>query len=198
MSNWDPTRSALYFEPVVRRYSSLFANAELVNFQPFSASLLMLLNQAENDLRLRTSGPLSVGVEAGRVFEYFDEMRKLIESARLDLLFVDPWIDAEFVSRYLPHVPDGTTVRMLTRERLLALKPAVIAFVAQTGRTVEVRTASGFHDRYLFVDNQAGYQSGASFKDGAKKAPTALTQITDAFGAVNATYEKLWSEATVV
>ena len=198
MSNWDPTRSALYFEPVVRRYSSHFANAELVNFQPFSASLLMLLHQAENDLRLRTSGPLSVGVEAGRVFEYFDELRKLIESARLDLLFVDPWIDAEFVSRYLPHVPDGTTVRMLTRERLLALKPAVIAFVAQTGRTVEVRTASGFHDRYLFVDNQAGYQSGASFKDGAKKAPTALTQITDAFGAVNATYEKLWSEAAVV
>ena len=198
MSNWDSTRSALYFEPEVRRYSSLFANADRVNFQPLRHSLLMLLHQAENDLRLRISGPLSVGVEAGRVFEYFDELRKLIESARSDLLFVDPYIDAEFVSRYLPHVPDGTTVRILTRERLLTLKPAVIAFVAQTGRSIEVRTASGFHDRYLFVDSQAGYQSGASFKDGAKKAPTALTQITDAFGAVIATYEKLWSAAVVV
>ena len=198
MSNWDSTRSALYFEPEVRRYSSLFANADRVNFQPLRHSLLMLLHQAENDLRLRISGPLSDGVEAGRVFEYFDELRKLIESARSDLLFVDPYIDAEFVSRYLPHVPDGTTVRILTRERLLTLKPAVIAFVAQTGRSIEVRTASGFHDRYLFVDSQAGYQSGASFKDGAKKAPTALTQITDAFGAVIATYEKLWSAAVVV
>jgi len=41
------------------------------------------------------------------------------------------------------------------------------------------------------------YQSGASFKDGAKKAPTTLTQITDAFSAVSATYEQRWSTSVV-
>ena len=107
-------------------------------------------------------------------------------------------IDAEFVSRYLPHVPDGTSVRILARERLTALKPAVAAFVSQSGHTVEVRSAPGFHDRYLFVDGQACYQSGASFKDGAKKAPTVLTQITDAFSAVLNTYEELWAQATLL
>ena len=85
-----------------------------------------------------------------------------------------------------------------TRERLAALKPSVVAFAAQTGCSIEVRTIAGFHDRYLFVDGQACYQSGASFKDGAKKAPTVLIQISDAFVSVRSTYEQLWLQAGVV
>lgn len=198
VSAWDPIRSTLHFESVVKQYATLQANRDRVNFTPFRQSLLVLLHQAESDVRLRTTGPLSVGVQSGRVFEYFDELRKVIESARSDLLFVDPYLDAEFAGKYLPQVPGGTTVRLLARERVASLKPAVVAWVAQSGASVEVRSALGFHDRYVFVDGQACYQSGASFKDGAKKAPTVLTQITDAFGAVHTTYEQLWNQATPV
>ena len=70
-------------------------------------------------------------------------------------------------------------------------------FVKQSGATVLVRTAPGFHDRYVIVDCGACYQSGASFKDGAKAAPTTLTQITDAFAAVQKTYEDLWRTGKV-
>ena len=132
------------------------------------------------------------------MFEYFDELRKLIETAKSDLLMVDPYLDAEFCSRYLPFVSQGTRVRMLARERISTLKPAVAAFVAQSGLSIEVRSVGGFHDRYLFVDGQACYQSGASFKDGAKKTPTVLVQIMDAFASVNATYEQIWANATPV
>lgn len=198
MTQWDAIRAIAHFEPEVRRYAALQANADRVNFTPFRQTLLMFLHQAENDLRMRTSGPLSIGVPAGRVFEYFDELRKLIEGARSDLLIVDPYLDAEFVSRYLPFVASGTQVRMLARERLSTLKPAVDAYKAQSAASVEVRTVGGFHDRYLFVDLQACYQSGASFKDGAKKTPTTLVQITDAFAGVQATYEQLWNGAAVV
>jgi hypothetical protein len=66
----------------------------------------------------------------------------------------------------------------------------------QNGLAIEVRSAGGFHDRYVFVDRLSCYQSGASFKDGAKKAPTTLTQIVDAFDAMQATYQELWDKAT--
>lgn len=198
MNQWDAVRSIAHFEPEVQAYARVQADAARVDFTPFRQRLLVLLHQAESDLRLRTIGPLSVGVPAGRVFEYFDELRKLIETAQSDLLLVDPYLDAEFVSRYLPFVAVGTKVRMLARERLSTLKPAVAAFIAQSGLSVEVRTVGGFHDRYLFVDCQACYQSGASFKDGAKKTPTVLVQITDAFTSVRATYEQLWTSATLV
>jgi len=159
--------------------------------------LVTLLHQARHDLRMQTLGPVNLAVLQGMVFDYFDEIRKIIELATQDLLFVDPYLDAEFVSRYLPHVAAGVTARLLAREKLATLLPAVDAFVRQSGTRLEVRSAPNFHDRYIFVDRMACYQSGASFKDGAKSAPTTLTQITDAFGPVLQTYEDLWNGAHV-
>jgi hypothetical protein len=194
MNAWDMPRAMVHFEPHVR----LLANSGNFDFSKTRRSILVQLHQAQSDLRLQSTGPLSIGIETGRVFDYFDEIRRMIESAKLDLFFVDAYIDAEFVSRYLPHVTAGTPIRILAREKLTSLQPAVEAFVAQTSHDIEVRTTAGFHDRYVFVDGLACFQSGASFKDGAKKAPTTLTQVTDAFAAVQTTYEHLWAQARVV
>lgn len=157
--------------------------------------LVTLLNEARYALRMDTVGPLSVAVSHGQVFDYFDEVRQLTETAKQDLLFVDPYLDAEFVSRYLGHVSKGVTIRLLAREKLTTLLPAVDLFAKQSGCTIYVRSAPHFHDRYVFVDKNSCYQSGASFKDGAKSAPTTLTQITDALAAMLQTYENIWSKA---
>lgn len=164
---------------------------------PAFAGLRTLLHQARSDLRMQTLGPANVAVPHGMVFDYFDEIRKIVELAREDLLFVDPYLDAEFVSRYLPHIAAGVTTRLLAREKLATLLPAVDALARQTGMKIEVRSAPAFHDRYVFVDRTACYQSGASFKDGAKSAPTTLTEITDAFAPVLKTYEDIWTRAKV-
>lgn len=195
MHSWDSGNSIIHFNPVIQLLSKASAH---LDFSAMRRNLLMQLHQAQSDLRLRSTGPLSIGVETGRVFDYFDEVRRMIESAKIDLFFVDAYIDAEFISRYLPHVSAGTKIRILAREKLPSLRPAVAAFIAQTQREVEVRTITGFHDRYVFVDGLKCFQSGASFKDGAKKAPTTLTQITDAFAAVIETYEQLWTKSEVV
>ena len=73
--------------------------------------ILTLLHQARHDLRMKTIGPVNAAMGHGRVFDYFDEIRKIIEPAKQDLLFVDPYLDAEFVSRYLPHVTAGVSIR---------------------------------------------------------------------------------------
>jgi hypothetical protein len=159
--------------------------------------LLTVLHQMKHELLIETIGPMNLVLSHGMVFDYFDEIRKLIETAEEDLLFVDPYLDAEFVSKYLPHAAAGTRVRLLAREKVSALIPAVDSFVQQHKRAVGIRSAPNFHDRYVFIDRTSCYQSGASFKDGARKAPTTLTQITDAFTAMLATYEDLWNRAKV-
>jgi len=194
MSQWNSIKAIGYFEPLVTTLS----RSGNYDFGPTLRNVLVLLHQAKNDLRLQSTGPLSVGVDAGRVFEYFDEVRRVIEEAKSDILFVDPYIDAEFVSRYMPFVSSSTQVRILTREKLTTLRPAIESFVAQFPLRVEVRSAPQFHDRYIFVDGLSCYQSGASFKDGAKNAPTTLTQITDAFEAVHQTYEGIWTQGAKV
>jgi hypothetical protein len=187
---WDYTRSA----------EVLFCLNQLdspIGMNNGYRRVMALLHEAGHTLRMETVGPLSVPVAHGQVFHYFDEVRKIIETAKQDLLFVDPYLDAEFVSNYLGHVSPGVTVRLLTRERLTTLLPAVDLFAKQHKLTINVRSAPGFHDRYVFVDGKLCYQSGASFKDGAKSSPTTLTQITDAFAAMWQTYEAIWSNAKV-
>ena len=190
---WDSVKAIARFDTNIAHLGSSLAK----DFTPAVRAVLVMLHQARHDLRMKTVGPLSVSVAKGSVFDYFDELRQVIETARTDLLFVDPYLDAEFVSRYLPHVCAGVCVRLLGRERIPALTSAVQLLRTQASLAIEVRSAQGFHDRYLFVDGTTCHQSGASFKDGARKAPTTLTQITDAFAAVQTTYEGLWSAGTV-
>jgi hypothetical protein len=66
----------------------------------------------------------------------------LIESAQQDMLFVDGYMGADFVSRYLPHVPQGVTVRLLTKNMVPQLASALGAYVI-TARNGPLIEASG-------------------------------------------------------
>lgn len=160
------------------------------------SKLISLLHTARADLQMEV-GQLSVVVPQGRVFEYFEELRKAIETARTEAFFVDPYLDADFVGRYLPYVVGGVTVRLLGREKMAALLPAVDMFAKQSGLAIHVRSSTTLHDRFLFVDRSVCYLSGASFKDGAMNAPATLTQIADAFTAMLNTYDQLWASGKV-
>jgi hypothetical protein len=127
-----------------------------------------------------------------------NELHRGVELATSDVFFVDPYLDAEFVGTYLPHISKGVGVRLLAREQIATLKPSVEMYCKQTRATVEVRSAKNFHDRFVFVDRTAGFHSGASFKDGAKRAPTTISEISDAVAALLNTYETIWAGATKI
>jgi hypothetical protein len=188
----DMTRATVLFDGHARNLGSGASS----QYHSAVRGVVTMLHHMRHELRMKVGSPTSTAIAGGGVFDYFDEIRKVIAEARADLFFVDPYLDAEFVGRYLPHVVSGTSVRLLGRERMSTLAPAADLMRKQSGLNIAVRSAGAFHDRYLFVDGRACYQSGASFKDGAKRAPTTLTQIIDAFDPVLATYEGLWSSAT--
>lgn len=186
---WDTVRGTLLL-PHVQGLVGYRANNPAASIQ----AILTTLHQLQHETRMATTGPLTVVIGTSRPFHYFDEIRKIIEKANTDVFFVDPYLDADFVSTYLPHVKANVQIRLLGRV-CKTLEPAVKLFRNQEGAKIELRTIAGFHDRYVFTDHRECYQSGASFKDGAKASPTTLTQITDAFDAMASTYENLWSRA---
>ncbi|OEO30897.1 hypothetical protein VW23_001230 [Devosia insulae DS-56] len=159
------------------------------------ADMVALLHEARHSLRLASSAPTAVAIAANAPFVYFDELRKIIATATKDILFVDPYLDAEFVSSYLPNVKEGTEVRLLTQKGVAQLLPSVAMFAKQHGTVIQVRSASTkLHDRFVFIDGSECYQSGASFKDGGVFAPTTLTEMVDAFEAIHSIYEAMWSK----
>jgi hypothetical protein len=161
--------------------------------------LTVLVQQARHDLLLDTIGPRSIAIASGAVFDYFDEIRKMAETAKTELFFVDPYLNADFVTRYLRNIPNSVSIRLLGSKpkEISSLVTSVEVLRRQFGSTISVKSTSQLHDRYLFVDKINCFQSGASFKDGAKNAPVIVTQIIDAFSAVQDTYEKLWASAKV-
>ena len=97
-------RSVLGCDPRMGTYTRTpdvtFCQLQLEGFRTMRNGFqraLALLHEARHDLRMETVGPVSVPLAHGQVFDYFDEVRKVIEMAKQDLLFVDPYLDAEFV-----------------------------------------------------------------------------------------------------
>lgn len=154
---------------------------------------LRMLTQARYYLKMQLDPVANLMIDTGNVFQYFDEIRRMIDVATLEVFFIDPYLDADFVSQYLPFVKSGVSVKLLTTHKLNTLLPSVTAFSNQNNLSIEVRESSTLHDRFLIVDRQNCYQSGASFKDGAKKSPTTIVEIRDAFSALMQTYEGIWS-----
>lgn len=168
-------------------------------WMPAIPKLVSLIHQARHTLILKTEGPRSTAIAGGGVFHYFDEIRKIIEIAKSDIFFVDPYLDAEFVSKFLTSIPNSVNVRLLGKEQkyLATLLPAAKMLSQQNSIKISVRSTKTLHDRFVFVDGSSCYYSGASFKDGAKNAPVMISQVIDAFAQVLRTYDDLWNTASV-
>lgn len=76
----------------------------------------VLLHEARYQAQLSSPEGTGVAVSAGQPFQYFDEVRRIIETANEDVLFVDAYMGADFVARYLPHLKSHVRVRLLSRE----------------------------------------------------------------------------------
>ncbi|MFL9582234.1 hypothetical protein [Stenotrophomonas sp. AB1(2024)] len=173
--------------------SMLTLNAQR-QFVTQTRSLLTQLQLATNTFITRQLG-------VGAVHDYFEEIRQLLAGATRDVLFIDPYIDATFVTRYLPQIPQGVTARLLTAERqAAALHQSLNLFQAQHGTAVELRAMPdrSLHDRHLVIDTRDVFQSGASFKDGARNAPTSINQIVDVAADLIRAHEAHWACARQV
>jgi hypothetical protein len=91
---------------------------------------MTMLHEARMGLSNDVGEPLAAVFGRGEAFDYFDQVRQLVQLAQTDLLFIDPYIDAEFVSRYLPHVRDTVLVRLLTAKYIQSATAPAIAALA--------------------------------------------------------------------
>lgn len=159
-------------------------------------NIIVTLQQLKTEWQFKAGGPLTLAFEAGKPFDYYDEVRKIIEAATSDILVVDPYLGVEFFGRYLPFAKKNVKIRLLVEHKMTEVTEAARLFSTQYGSKIELRKSKDMHDRYIFIDKLACYHSGATFKDGAAKSATTLTQITDAFSAVATIYEQAWAVGT--
>jgi len=176
--------------------SPMMANMTLNAQSEFIAKARSVLTR----LQLATNTYTTRQLGQGAVHDYFEEVRQLLSGAQEDILFIDPYIDATFVARYLPQIASGISVRLLTAERQAdALGQAIRLYEQQHQVVIEMRVIpnKSLHDRHLVIDHRDVYQSGASFKDGGRNAPTSINQIVDVAADLVRAHEANWEQAHV-
>ncbi|HFC12690.1 MAG TPA: hypothetical protein ENJ56_07590, partial [Anaerolineae bacterium] len=124
----------------------------IINFK----NLRRTLKAEYHRFRFKTLGPTSIAIGEGRVFDYFEEITNIFSLATENILIIDPYLDLEFISRYIGSVSDDVSIRLLCGNRKLkTLIPAVEAYTKQDDNiSISVRKNEKFHDRYVIIDQE--------------------------------------------
>ncbi len=105
----------------------------------------------------------------GQIYDAFDQMKKFVRMARMELIVIDPY----FADSVLPLVAQkrrGVQV-IAVKNSLNKLLHAVDVsrFNAQYGNSLTVKTSDKFHDRFLIIDKVILIHVGASLNHLGKK-----------------------------
>lgn len=158
--------------------------------------LLRLIHMVRHKLLMATGGTGAVVFDKGMHYQYFEAIRGIIQTATRELFIVDPYLDADVLSRFVGCAGADVRIRLLGKKNVQALLPAVQALNKERG-TVQFRSIQSIHDRFVFVDSSKCHFSGGSFAAGPTNAPTLVVELVDAAPQALALYEDKWANATV-
>lgn len=132
---------------------------------------------------------------AGQTFDALSLAARIFATAKTRLLLIDGYIGADTLN-ILPTT--GVQIDILTKPPLSAqVRTLCQAFKTQHG-SLTVKTTSGFHDRFVVMDNATVYHFGASIKDlGKKTFMFSLIEEPDILATVHAKLNTEWGNATV-
>lgn len=163
------------------------------------ATIFGVLHRAIADLELRVPQKGKVAFAAGEVYDFFRELNKVVGSAELSILIIDPYLDATVFDHYLNSIKGNVTVRLLLNKGAEHVKAAAEKYVQQHGKVIEVRKSNRIHDRVIFLDGYVCWIVGQSLKDAAKAKPTYLAPLApDVVAAKLEDYEAIWAMADAI
>jgi hypothetical protein len=120
------------------------------------------------DLLIKTNLPATEGIfYEGQIFDAYQFASDIIKSATKSIVLIDNYVD-EGVLTLLSKRNNEVTATIYTVSISKQLKLDLKRFNAQYP-TVEVKTFTKSHDRFLIIDHATVYHIGASLKDLGKK-----------------------------
>ena len=149
-------------------------------------------------LELELEGRADIGnaYPSGDVYNFFSDLKEIINSAEKQILVIDPYFDGKSFDAYLSSVARKVEVKILASRYTDDIKTYVDKYIAQYGGTVELRHSLELHDRIVFIDRSQAWIMGGSIKDAANKKPTYLIPLaSQIMGAKYNIYSQIWDRS---
>ena len=141
-------------------------------------------------------------IPAGNVLQAMSAIGKVLETARRDVLIVDPYMDVKTITDFAVLAPSGVALRLLAdaKEHRSTLKPAVERWIAQYGdkRPVSARlsAARSLHDRLIAIDGAQVWVLTQSLNGIAVRSPATIVRVdAETAGLKVEAYTSLWEAA---
>jgi hypothetical protein len=138
-------------------------------------------------------------IGAGDVLDAYTAIGKILETAKVDVLIVDPYMDEKAVTDFAPLIASGITIRLLSdaQSSKPTLGPAAKRWVIQYGSAhpLEARLAAArsLHDRLIVIDEQEAWVLTQSLKDFAARSPASIIRVDRQIAEMKiGAYEALW------
>ena len=112
-------------------------------------------------MRDKTFPPQKVFFD-GQIYDAFDQMKKFVRMAKVELIVIDPYFDDSVLPLIAQKRPGVSVLVVKNHRKNLLHAVDVSKFNAQHGNTLTVKEAANFHDRFLIIDKSILIHVGAS------------------------------------
>lgn len=150
------------------------------------------------------NAPPGVGgafIPVGNSFEAFSAISRLLKTAKVDVLIVDPYMDETALTEFGIAIRENVKLRLLSDKAHFypTLQPAASKWIEQHGdkRPLEVRIAhaKSLHDRAIFIDKTVAWTITQSLKNLAGRSPAEIIRADDTASLKIEAYEEIWNRS---
>lgn len=154
----------------------------------------------EIKLELELDGRSEIGsvYAPGDVYQFYADLKEVVNSATTDVLIVDPYFNGEAFDAYLSTVGSKLNIQILADSYSKDISAYIKKYKSQYGTNIKLRRSKELHDRVIFIDNDVAWIMGGSIKDAGKKATCLIPLQPQFFSAKHKIYLEIWDRATEV
>ena len=169
--------------------------------------IVSILNRALARAEMRApASAQGAFIAVGAGFDALQVIGKVLKAAAKEVLVVDAYMDAKVVTDFLPLVPEGVSIRLLTdpsATKADLVAPAVARWTGQFGaaRPLEARFSGprALHDRLIVIDGARGWALSQSLKDFAGRSPASVLRYPDDVATLKIDhYGREWASGTAI
>ena len=153
------------------------------------------IEELKLDLELDGRSEIGSAYSPGEIYRFFADLKAIINSARREIVIIDPYFDGAAFDAYLTSANVIVDVRILANQYSAELLQYAKRYEQQHGKYVEVRRSKKLHDRLIFVDENECWIMGGSIKDAGKKATYLIPVGSEIAHKKLKIYNTIWEEA---
>lgn len=165
--------------------------------QAIQRQVASCIEELKLELELAASDQIGQVYEAGKVYDFFADLKQIVGRANAGIFVVDPYFDGSAFHDYLSVLDSKVTIRIFANKYAIDLNSHLSRHVKQFGSDIQLRISNELHDRLLFIDEEDCWSIGASIKDGGKKATYILPLPPELAKKKLKIYEEIWRSASL-